>query len=77
MINQKADEPHRCARVGCNECDSKDQRATVAPAKKMLRRDSLPMTLDDWHRAQISTLRGFLSKLLTAALIFDRCRPKH
>jgi hypothetical protein len=50
----KALEPHRRARrarVGCNECESKDQRATAAPAKKMLRRDSLPVTLDDWHRA--------------------------
>jgi hypothetical protein len=50
-LNQKADEPHRRACVGCNECESKDQRATVAPAKKVLRRDSLPVRLDDWHRA--------------------------
>jgi hypothetical protein len=42
---------HEFGKGNVTECEPKDQHATVFPPKKTLRRDSLPVTLDDWHRA--------------------------
>jgi hypothetical protein len=49
--NQKAGEPHRDGSLDTNESDPKHQRAAVVPTKKTPKLYSLPVTLDDWHRA--------------------------